>query len=80
MNCLLCRGLAAYGTHGYGFCTPVPRPTFVASTMGPPIEAWTLKRAAWAYGCAKAGSAEEAQLLEVLKQVFTREVLRAATG
>lgn len=28
--------------------------------------AWSLKRLAWAYGCAKTGSAEEAQLEEEL--------------
>lgn len=38
--------------------------------LGPAAnDEWTLKRAAWAYGCAKAGSDEEAALLRVLLAV-----------
>jgi hypothetical protein len=30
------------------------------------VEGWNLKRLAWAFGCSKRGSAEEAQLEEAL--------------
>lgn len=35
-----------------------------------PLEQVSLKRAAWAYGCAKKGSKEEEQLLDLLLRVL----------
>jgi hypothetical protein len=36
--------------------------------VSPDPKLFTLKRAAWAYGCAKKGSKEERELLQVLRE------------
>lgn len=41
--------------------------------LSEPLENVTLKRAAWAFGCAKKGGEEERQLRELLLKVVERE-------
>ena len=48
-------------------------PQFLVKALTESLETMTFKRACWAYGVAKTGSDQEAQLLSRLKVVIARE-------